>query len=130
MDGQVLIQILKSNYKQNNITFRFSSTSYSTTTNPQFQYKLEGFNKEWSEWTNANSKDYTNLREGEYIFKVRSKNAINQISEVEEFKFTVLSPWYRSPMAYIIYVVLSLTALISLMVVLDKRYEKEKQKLE
>lgn len=118
------------NYKQNNITFRFSSTSYSTTTNPQFQYKLEGFNKEWSEWTNVNSKDYTNLREGEYIFQVRSKNALNQISEVEEFKFTVLSPWYRSPMAYIIYVVLSLTALISLMVVLDKRYEKEKQKLD
>ncbi len=124
---QVLPEI---EYEQNNITLRFASTSFSTTTNSEFQYKLLGFNKEWSKWTQVNYKEYTYLREGKYTFQVRSKNANNQQSQIEEFSFKILPPWYRSPFAYAIYVILGIAILIGLIVTLDKRYEKEKKKLD
>ena len=67
--------------------------------------------------TNVNWRDsiirdkaYTNLREGNYTFHVRSKNIYGQISESNSYSFKVSPPWYRSALAYLIYFILILEA--------------------
>jgi len=117
-------------YSNNTLLFSFSSTSFSATLAPEFQYKLAGFDRDWQDWTESNFKEYTNLKEGFYTFQVKSRNANNIESDTESYSFIIIYPWYRSPVAYIIYVLIGISILISIVLSLDKRHQLEKKKLE
>ena len=117
-------------FNNNSILFYFSSTSFSSTANPEFQHKLVGFDKKWTDWTEINFKEYTNLKEGVYTFQVKSRNSNHIESEIESYSFLILSPWYRSPIAYTIYVMFGLSLLIGIVFTLNKRHQREKEKLE
>lgn len=91
-------------YKLNSIIFNFSATDYSDESSKLYQYYLEGFDKTWSGWNNETKAVYTNLHEGEYFFKVRSKNIFDEISNETIYTFTILPPWNRTFWAYIGYV--------------------------
>lgn len=93
----------KINYKYNSLTFTYSALDFSDESTLLFRYKLEGYDNDWSEWTTTNTKEYTNLPEGKYRFSVSSKNIFDIIGEEATFEFHILSPWYRSTVAYIIY---------------------------
>jgi serine phosphatase RsbU (regulator of sigma subunit) len=95
-------------YEVNDFTFFFSATSYIANNSSQFSCILEGEDEKWSEWSNENSKVYMNLYEGKYIFKVKAKNIFGTESTVATYEFTILPPWYRTTIAYIIYVFLSI----------------------
>ncbi len=90
-------------FKNNQLRFQFASTSFYDESKNQFQYKLEGFDKDWSSWTSETKKDYTNIPEGDYSFKVRSKNIFNYIGQEDSYSFTILPPWYRTWWMYLMY---------------------------
>lgn len=92
-------------YENNNIQFEFSCTNFLNEQQNQFQYKLEGFDDDWSEWTTESKKQYTNLFEGNYTFKVRSRNAFNDLGIETFFRFKIIPPWYRGWVAYVVYVI-------------------------
>jgi len=117
-------------YDDNTISFYFSSTSFSSTINPEFQYKLVGFDKNWNAWTENSFKEYTNLKEGYYTFQVKSRNANHIESDIESYSLLIIYPWYRSPLAYIIYVLIGISILVGIVYSLDKRHQFEKKKLE
>jgi DNA-binding CsgD family transcriptional regulator len=117
-------------YNDNALSFYFSSSAFSATINPVFQYKLVGYDRDWQKWTESNFKEYTNLREGMYTFQVRSRNANNVESDISSYTFIIIDPWYRSTIAYIIYALLAISALIGLVLSIDKRHQQEKKKLE
>ncbi len=60
---------------QNNIGFDFSAMVYPNAEKVQYAYMLEGFDREW-QYTDAEQRNanYTNLRHGDYTFKVKSTN--------------------------------------------------------
>ncbi|MCK4663134.1 MAG: SpoIIE family protein phosphatase [Bacteroidales bacterium] len=93
-------------YNNNSMTFEFSSAFYENISANQFQYILEGFDKEWSDWTNETKKEYTNLHEGTYFFKVKAKNIFEYESTEAIYEFTILPPLYRTIFAYIIYILI------------------------
>ncbi len=93
-------------YENNNIQFEFSCTNFLNEQRNQFQYKLEGFDDDWSEWTTESKKQYTNLFEGDYIFKVRSRNAFNDLGIETVYRFKILPPWYRGWLAYASYLLI------------------------
>lgn len=117
-------------YDNNSLSFLFSSTAFGANILPEFQYLLEGFDEEWQDWTSNNFKEYTNLREGFYSFKVKSRNSSKVESDIQSYSFIVIYPWYRSPLAYIIYVLGFIAILISIVLSLDKKHRHEKSKLE
>ena len=71
-----------------------------------FQYYLEGYSKEWSEWSIQSQKEFTNLSQGDYVFKVRAQIDDNRITSETRMSFTILPPWYASKWAYLFYGVL------------------------
>jgi signal transduction histidine kinase len=91
------------NYSDNNIRFEFAAPSYDGQSATQYQVNLEGFDKTWSDWTNETKKDYTNLPEGEYHFRVRAKNLYNHLSKEAVFSFKILPPLWRTWWAYVFY---------------------------
>jgi len=98
--SQTLTPVFK--YKKNNISISFAANNFESP-NIGFQYKLAGYNENWSEWTTRNFKEYTNLPEGKYTFMLRSRNSDPSTPSELSFKFIVLAPWYRTVYAWIIY---------------------------
>lgn len=90
-------------YANNSITFSYAATSYINYDENQFKYILEGFDDDWSDWSYNNIKQYTNLPEGYYKFKVQSKNILNTKSTVAVYAFKIKPPFYRTIAAYIVY---------------------------
>ncbi len=90
-------------YEDNEVRFNYAAASYIDETRNTYSYKLEGFDSDWSEWSLETQKDYTNIPEGEYIFKVRSRNVYEVDGKPDQVAFTVLPPWYRTWWAYMLY---------------------------
>ena len=111
------------------LKFRFASPYYDGQDQILFQYQLENFEKDWSEWNTVTEKEYTNLSEGLYTFKVRAKNVFGDISEEASFQLKVYPPWYRSKLAYGFYGLGLLVIFGASMLVLSMRHSYEKKKL-
>ncbi|MDE3741327.1 hybrid sensor histidine kinase/response regulator transcription factor [Maribacter polysaccharolyticus] len=90
-------------YKSNQLRFQYANPSFYDESKNKFQYILEGFDEDWSAWTDETKKDYTNIPAGDYSFKVRSKNIFNQVSSYDSYSFSILPPWYGSWWAYVLY---------------------------
>ncbi len=104
----------KLQYNDNSIKVRYAFPDFNDTNGNRFAHKLEGFNDYWSDWTSIAEKEFTNLPEGTYHFKVKAKNVYEQESAVSSFTFVILPPWYRSWWAYFLYVLgfIAITAFI------------------
>lgn len=98
-------------YRRNNIRISFALPYYRQS-KIKFQYYLEGYSKEWSDWSYATQKDFTNLNSGHYQFKVRAKIDESSISQITNFEFTISKPWYLNNWAILFY---SLFAVILLL---------------
>jgi ligand-binding sensor domain-containing protein/DNA-binding CsgD family transcriptional regulator len=114
-------------YTFNDLKFEYSATTFDNIENVEYAYYLEGFDKNWSEWSPSKSKEYPNLKEGSYIFHVKAKTQIDPQTEPVTFEFVINPPWYRSAFALIVYVLIILLLGYSIRGMLKKRIEKEKE---
>lgn len=112
-------------YNQANFRFEYTNAIPNQENNTQFQVWLEGLEENYGEWTNSRVKEYTNLREGEYLFHVRSKNIYGQLGVEDTYSFIVSPPWYRSRMAFIVYLLMGLAGGVSGYVWIEKSYRKK-----
>lgn len=105
-DGTVVPSALEDGftYKNNTLKFQFAAPFFDQEEKTLYSFQLEGFDKHWSPWGRQTEKEYTNLREGVYTFKVKAINVYDVESEVGSFQFRVLPPFYRTWWAYCIYV--------------------------
>ncbi len=93
-------------YKHNGLIFYVAAPFYENPELTQFSYYLEGLDKTWSSWTTDKKKEYSFLREGKYTFRVKARNIYGYETPVASVSFRVLPPWYRSKVAFIVYVIL------------------------
>ena len=93
-------------YENNSISFLYSAIYFDNIEQITYQFKLEGYESEWSKPTNETKANYTNLKEGRYIFKVKASNIYGIESEIATYEFSILPPWYRTWWAYTGYVLL------------------------
>lgn len=106
-NGQKHTEKYKVPYASNQVKFTFSSPTYENLENVEFSYQLENFDDKWSNWSNISLKEYTNLREGDYIMKVKVRNSYGIQSDVTFVAFTVSPPWFRHFLAWIFYLLLT-----------------------
>ena len=120
--------LLHLTYNNNHIEFTFSANEFVNSTNILYSTYLKGYDTEWSKWQNRNTKEYTNLYEGEYEFSVKAINVFENNSSLSTLKFSVSPPFHRSFIAYVLYGfgLIILIAIISF--ILKKRLEKAKIK--
>lgn len=94
-------------FSQNNITLGFAALEYTAPSKNRFRYYLEGTEKEWVHESTENFAPYLNLSPGDYTFKIKGANGDGVWSEeVTSLKINILSPWYRTNLAYFIYLAL------------------------
>lgn len=93
-------------FKKNSFRFHYAAPFYENQEQLQFSYFLENYSEDWSEWSSIGFKEFINLYEGDYTFKLKTKNVYGTESEISEFSFSIEPPWYRSVAAYYSYVIL------------------------
>lgn len=94
------IQNLILSYRDNNIIFELQSSD-----SVDYQFFLEGFDKEWTGWSHISFKEYTNLPAGRYLFKIRYICSGNSGGETGLLSLRVLPLWYFSRLAIIFYLI-------------------------
>jgi len=86
--------------------FEYSSPGFGIQKNIEYSYRLEGYEKNWSNWSNKTEKDYTNLPAGSYVFHVKAHDNLGNESEEINYNFKIQSPWYKSIWAYLCYLII------------------------
>ena len=115
--------------KNNNITFEFGSESTSFGKAIQYQYKLEGYDKNWSPLNSKTEASFGNMGEGNYTFHVKALSPFGSWSEAS-YSFKVLPHWYRTWWAYISYVFIIILSVASFIRWRTKALQGEKMELE
>ena len=92
-------------YTGNSIRITYTLPYY-TQSKIMFQYFLEGYSKEWSEWSLLSQKDFTNLSKGDYTFKIRARIDDVRTTAITKMSFTVLPPWYLNNWSIMVYILL------------------------
>ncbi len=90
-------------FSRNNLTIAFATPDFLLLERAEYQSILDGNDVFWSEWTDATHRSYTNLSEGEYVFRVRARSRLGGIAPEGIFRFRILPPWYRTWWAYALY---------------------------
>ncbi len=85
--------------------FEYSSPSFGVQKNIEYSYRLDGYEKNWSNWSTKTEKEYTNLSAGSYVFHVKAHDNLGNESDEVKYKFSIQSPWYKSIWAYIFYLI-------------------------
>ena len=88
------------------LRFQFAALTYSNPADTEYQYLLEGADKDWSAWGKQKEANYSGLGPGSYRFRVRSRADDGRAGEEASYAFTILPPWYRTNLAYAIYILL------------------------
>jgi AraC family chitin signaling transcriptional activator len=116
-------------YDENNITFGYTVPEYNKYINAEYQYFLEGFQEEWSDWSSKSSVNFKNLPPGDYTFKVRAKFANTALQNTAVYNFSVLKPWYNTNLAVIVYFLLFLFSAHYINKTYLNYYNKQREKL-
>jgi AraC family chitin signaling transcriptional activator len=91
---------------ENNVNIYFTVPEYNKYINVEYQYVLEGFQNQWSNWNTKASVSFKNLPSGDYVFKVKAKFADSNLDSIAVYSFTILKPWYWTNVALIVYFIL------------------------
>lgn len=92
---------IKLKHSQNVFSIGFSTDNYLHIAGGEVEYRLVGYNDEWSENRSGNDITYTNISPDNYIFEIRLKNFPDVIRSL---KITITPPFYATWWAYTIYV--------------------------
>lgn len=92
----------------------FSTSNYINALQPDIQYILEGFDKEWINMHgNNNLITYTNLNPGTYTLKIKGVNKLTrQTIPTKAIQIIVHPPFYKMWYAYLVYFLLAVGLLL------------------
>lgn len=94
-------------HKNNIITIRFAALDFRDPAKNRYAYQLEGFSDAWVQIGNQHQVTFTNLDPGTYYFRVKGSNNDGVWNEQPAvLKIIIRPPWYRSWLAYALYVIL------------------------
>ncbi|MDO9634296.1 MAG: two-component regulator propeller domain-containing protein [Paludibacter sp.] len=95
------------NHLQKNIAIEVASTGFSHTQHTFHEYRLEGYETEWTRFSLSSPIIYMNLPPGKYVLKVRAYSDLN-MSDIKEIKLPIraLPPWYDTLLAKFGYFIL------------------------
>ncbi len=121
----------------NNITLKYSQSSFGVDYSAlefldpgkiEYSYKLDNFDRNWNNVGNQHRATYTNLSPGKYVFRVKSVQRNGKSTSAERLlNINILSPWWKTGPAYLIYgILLTLVAILIFKIITRiNRYKNE-----
>ncbi len=117
--------VITVNKKHNNIGFELEKSDSLV-----YMFLLEGFDRQWGQWSVYSFKEYTNLPAGRYSFRVRYTDLETTGGEVHLADLRVLPIWYLSSAAFLMYAILAGLLIWTVYSVLNLRFARTQYMLE
>lgn len=100
------------NHNHSILTINFSLSNYVSVLKNKIYYKLDGFDKDWINANYRKNITYTNLNPGKYKLLIKSTEEYSgKESMFKELDIVVKPPFYKSTLAYFLYVILLVISL-------------------
>lgn len=115
-------------YKQNYLSFQFSTLNYATPSHDRYRYRIRNLESEWNTCSDGGGQCtaiYRALPPGDYTFEVQAATASSKWGTVTTFQFAIRPPWWLTwwmKTAYGLATILMIVGLIS--VYLQKKKAK------
>lgn len=96
-----LTEEINLNYDQNFFTIEFAAFDFTAPEKNQFEYKLEGVDKNWNKSDGRRFASYTDISNGNYKFRVRGSNSSGIFNPKEAILKIIIAPpfwktwWFR-----------------------------------
>ncbi|GAB5521414.1 MAG: hypothetical protein RhofKO_36650 [Rhodothermales bacterium] len=91
-------------HDQNEVTFDFVALHFADPEQNTYAYRLDGFDTDWVQAGTQRTSTYTNLAPGTYTFRAKAANGDGVWNEEGvALQLTILSPWWQTWWAYLIY---------------------------
>jgi ligand-binding sensor domain-containing protein/serine phosphatase RsbU (regulator of sigma subunit) len=116
-------------YQHNNVTFDFAAIEPAKPDLVQYQYLLEGYDKNWNPVTNKTTATFGNIYEGTYTFKLKAQSPFGSWSDPVTYTFKVLPPWWRTWWMYSVYGILIITVIMVIVRWNGKRLKERAKEL-
>lgn len=108
------VRSLSLGYEDDVVTFEFAALDFAAPEQNLFQYKLEGFDRDWVDAGTQHRTTYTNLDGGDYVFRVRAANSDGVWAERElSLSLDVEPPPWLTPWAFALYLLTAIGILTS-----------------
>lgn len=117
-------------FKNNSLRFEFVAPEFRNEGLVTYSYILENYDNKWSAYSPANTKEFSKLKKGTYIFRVRAKSSLESNVVETSYLFTILPPWYESTIAYLVYLILFVLAILKMLKLIQIRSEKGAREME
>ncbi|GLR19124.1 sensor histidine kinase [Portibacter lacus] len=118
-------------YDRNSLRFHYGSSDIYNTDKLNYRYILDGNDEDWTfANSNTSTKNYYNLKPGQYTFKVASRG-VNQLwSSPVDLQFRIKPPWWKTWWAYLLFGLIVLGILRGYIVFRARKLTKENKLLE
>lgn len=113
---------------QRNFRFAFAAPFFDAPGTMQYSYRLTPYEEEWADWSEATTKEYTNLEHGNYRFEVKAKNVYQAESPLGSYAFRILPPWYQTVWAYLLWAILGIAAVFGIVQLSIRRVKQQAEK--
>ena len=114
------------------LTLEFAAPNYRNPAETSYRYQLEGLDADWQEMT-SRTKDgkayisYTALPSGSYTFRIKASDSYDWTGDERRVEIVVLTPWWRTTWAYILYLLLSLSLASFIFYLYQRRMRRKQQ---
>ncbi|MCU0470430.1 MAG: ATP-binding protein, partial [Arcicella sp.] len=117
-------------HDKSSFSIDFTALSYASPEKTIFSYFMKGLDNGWTEIKPNRKVYFTNLSSGTYIFQLRASiNGNTQLKEEKQLIINILSPWWASFGAYLVYSIIFIAVIYQLFVsyhiIIEDRKEKE-----
>lgn len=117
-------------YRDNSIRIEAASPEYRDPSAVEYSFLLEGYDANWSNYSQTSIKEYTRLSGRNYVLRVRAKNNFIQEITETELRFSVSPPWYLTNAAQIGYLLIFLLLMWLLVKFFNKRSDRKVRAME
>jgi len=118
-------------YDQNSLSFSYGSDAIFNRDKLNYRFILDGEDEEWSYAANATkTKNYYNLKPGDYTFKVAVRGANSGWSVPDTLSFKIKPPWWQTWWAYLLFGLIAASILRAYIVFRARKLTKENRILE
>ncbi|MCW3788938.1 two-component regulator propeller domain-containing protein [Plebeiibacterium sediminum] len=116
--------VINLTYTQNFFSFKLSVIDYLKSNSYLYYYKLEGLNDSWINNRTSNLVSFSHIPPGNYVLKLKYKDLMtDSFSSIKSFNITIVPPWYKSKMAFLLYFIFCVGIIAFIFRYLQKIYQ-------
>jgi len=118
-------------HNQNKITFNYVAIHFVSPQQNKYAYQLENYDKHWIQAGVQRSATYTNLSPGTYTFRVKAANSDGVWNNKgDSFTIIIRPPWWQTWWAWMIWVLLFVSAIYAFIAYRSRKLLHDKKVLE